>query len=275
MPFSDRTRQAYFNNIRQLSEYFEADPADISPDQIRTYFIFLKEEKKLARQTATQAICAVKLLWEKSLHREWPLELSIVRADPRFKLPVILTASEVRRILGLVKGHGHHTALLTIYSCGLRLGECLKIQVQDICANRMEITVRQGKGGKDRRVPMPENTLLKLREYWKTHKNKNLLFPARGRGGIHAPVSIVPMSHSSLQMAFRKALEESGIKKAAHIHTLRHSYATHLLEQGENLRQLQLNLGHSSPNATVIYTHLTNLSNSQHHKRLNRFMGDL
>ena len=275
MPFSDRTRQAYFNNIRQLSEYFEADPADISPDQIRKYFIFLKEEKKLARQTATQAICAVKLLWEKSLHREWPLELSIVRADPRFKLPVILTASEVRRILGLVKGQGHHTALLTIYSCGLRLGECLKIQVQDICANRMEITVRQGKGGKDRRVPMPENTLLKLREYWKTHKNKKLLFPARGRGGIHAPVSIVPMSHSSLQMAFRKALEESGIKKAAHIHTLRHSYATHLLEQGENLRQLQLNLGHSSPNATVIYTHLTNLSNSQHHKRLNRFMGDL
>ena len=128
---------------------------------------------------------------------------------------------------------------------------------------------------KDRYVPLPERTLHLLRQQWKAHRHPALLFPAKGRGGIGAPTAQEPLSRTALQGAFRLALKASGVTKKAHIHTLRHSYATHLLEQGENLRQLQVNLGHRSPIATVIYTHLTTLCQTQHQQRINKLMGDL
>jgi len=139
----------------------------------------------------------------------------------------------------------------------------------------MFLHIRAGKGNKDRYVPLPQRTLVLLRELWKTHRHPRLLFPAKGHSGRGAATATEPMDRSTLQRAFRLALQASGIKKAAHIHTLRHSYATHLLEQGENLRQLQVNLGHHSPNVTVIYTHLTSLCQTQHQQRLNTFMADL
>jgi len=229
----------------------------------------------VARQTSTQALCAIKMFWEKTLRRTWPAELELARANPEFKLPVILSANEVRRILGLVKGLDHRVCLTTIYSCGLRLGEALRLQVGDIDSQRMFLHIRGGKGNKDRYVPLPQRTLELLRQQWKSHRHSTLLFPAKGRGGIGALTAKVPISRTALQGAFRIGLRASGITKHAHIHTLRHSYATHLLEQGENLRQLQVNLGHRSPIATVIYTHLTTLCQTQHQQRINKFMGDL
>ena len=229
----------------------------------------------MARQTSTQALCAIKLFWEKTLRRPWPAEVELVRANPRFKLPVILSASEVRRVLARVALLDHRICLTTIYSCGLRLGEGLTLEVRDIDAGRMLLHLRQGKGNQDRYVPLPGRTLELLREQWKTHRHPTLLFPAKGHSGQGARTATRPMCRSTLQRAFRLALQASGIKKAAHIHTLRHSYATHLLEQGENLRQIQVNLGHKSPLATVVYTHLTSLCQTQHQKRLEAFMGDL
>jgi len=135
--------------------------------------------------------------------------------------------------------------------------------------------IRGGKGNQDRYVPLPKRTLELLRELWKTHRHPTLLFPAKGHSGLGAATATEPTSRTTLQRAFRLALQASGVKKAAHVHTLRHSYATHLLEQGENLRQIQVNLGHKSPLATVIYTHLTSLSQTQHQQRLNAFMGNL
>ena len=219
-------------------------------------------------------MCAIKLFWEKTLQRTWPAELELIRANPQFKLPVVLAAKEVRKVLGQVSALDHRVCLVTIYSCGLRLGEGLNVQVPDIDAERMLLHVT-GKGNRDRYVPLPLRTLELLRQLWKTHRHPTLLFPAKGQGGQGAATATEPMDRSTLQRAFRLALQASGVRKAAHIHSLRHSYATHLLEQGENLRQVQVNLGHFSPVTTAVYAHLTSLSQTAHQKRLNQFMADL
>lgn len=275
MPIGPRTEQAYYACVRQLSEFYGKSPDLLSPEDLRQYCIHLKSVKKVARQTSTQAICAIKLFWEKTLHRLWPHELELARANPQFKLPVVLSASEVRRILSAVPALDHRICLSTIYSCGLRLGEGLRLQVRDIDSERMLLHIRGGKGNQDRYVPLPERTLLLLREQWKSHRHPTFLFPAKGHSGLGAATATEPMCRTTLQRAFRLALKASGVKKEAHIHTLRHSYATHLLEQGENLRQIQVNLGHNSPVVTAIYTHLTSLCKTQHQKRLDEFMGDL
>ena len=275
LPVGPRTEQAYYACLRQLSEFYAKSPDLISAEEIRQYCIHLKSVRKVARQTSTQAICAIKIFWEKTLQRVWPHELQLARANPQFKLPVVLSASEVRRLLAAVPALDHRVCLITIYSCGLRLGEGLRLQVRDIDSGRMLLHIRAGKGNCDRYVPLPHRTLLLLRAQWKTHRHPAWLFPAKGHSGLGARTATEPMCRTTLQRAFRLALGASGIKKAAHIHTLRHSYATHLLEQGENLRQIQVNLGHQSPVVTAIYTHLTSLCQTQHQKRLDEFMGNL
>ena len=275
MPIGARTEEAYYACVRQLGEHYDRSPDLVTAEEIRQYCIHLKTVKQVARQTSTQAICAIKLFWEKTLHRPWPHELELVRANPQFKLPVVLAATEVRRILERVPALDQRVCLTTIYSCGLRLGEGLNLQVPDIDSERMLLHIRSGKGNCDRYVPLPQRTLELLRQQWKTHRNPCWLFPAKGHPGAGAPTAPEPMDRSTLQRAFRLALQASGVKKAAHVHTLRHSYATHLLEQGENLRQIQVNLGHKSPTVTALYTHLTSLCKTQHQKRLDQFMRDL
>jgi integrase/recombinase XerD len=261
--------------VRHLAEYYDQSPDLLSAEDLRQYCIYLKECKKVARQTSTQAICAIKIFWEKTLRRAWPHELQLARANPQFKLPVILSAAEVRRILSMIPALDHRVCLTTIYSCGLRLGEGLRLQVPDIDSERMFLHIRAGKGNQDRYVPLPERTLELLREQWKSHRHPRFLFPAKGHSGQGARTATEPMCRTTLQRAFRLALKASGVTKHAHVHTLRHSYATHLLEQGENLRQIQVNLGHRSPVVTVIYTHLTSLCKTQHQTRLDKFMGNL
>jgi integrase len=261
--------------VRQLSEHFGKSPDLVTPEELRQYFLHLKTHRRFSRPSSTQAICAIKIFWEKTLKQPWPAEVELVRATPQFKLPVVLSASETRRIVSCVAALDHRVALLTIYSCGLRLGEALQLEVRDIDSERMLLHIRGGKGNQDRYVPLPRRTLERLREQWKSHRHPRLLFPAKGHSGQGAPTATEPMCRTTLQRAFRLGLQASGVKKDAHIHTLRHSYATHLLEQGENLRQLQVNLGHSSPTITALYTHLTSLCQTQHQKRLNDFMGDL
>lgn len=275
LPIGERTEEAYWACVRQLSEHYQRSPDQISAEEIRQYCIYLKTIKQVARQTSTQAICAIKIFWEKTLRRVWPHELELVRANPEYKLPVVLSGSEVRRILSKVTLLDQRVALITIYSCGLRLGEGLNLEIRDIDSERMLLHIRAGKGNADRYVPLPERTLEHLRQLWKTHRHPRLLFPAKGHSGRGASTATAPVDRSTLQRAFRLALKQSGVKKAAHIHTLRHSYATHLLEQGENLRQLQVNLGHHRPEVTARYAHLTSLCQTQHQKRLNAFMNDL
>ena len=173
------------------------------------------------------------------------------------KLPVILSREEVRHILARVRLPRYKVCLSTIYSCGLRLQEGTNLRVADIDSARLMIHVRHGKGAKDRYVPLPQRTLQLLRQYWQQHHNPVLLFPAEGRDHIDLARSSKPMSKSSVQAAFHAALKESRLNKRASVHTLRHSWATHLLEAGVNLRLIQEWLGHSSPATTSVYTHLT------------------
>ena len=181
----------------------------------------------------------------------------------------------MRQILGRIKLPRYRVCLATIYSCGLRLQEGTHLQVADIDSARQMIHVRHGKGAKDRYVPLPQRTLELLRQCWATHHNPVLLFPAAGRDQINLARSTEPMSRCSVQDAFRAALKESGNHKRASVHTLRHSWATHLLEAGVNLRLIQEWLGHSSPATTSVYTHLTVKAEQLGTQAINQIMSDL
>jgi integrase/recombinase XerD len=271
---SERTQEAYLRAVRQLAEHYHKSPDQITEEELRQYFLYLKNVKKYSRAAATIAICGIKFFFERTLEKEWTT-FTLVRPPREQKLPVILSLEEVRRILQAVRLPRYRVCLSTIYSCGLRLQEGTRLQVRDIDSARRMIHVRHGKGGKDRYVPLPERTLSLLREYWLTHRNPVWLFPSPGHGDVPLSSSNEPMCRSSLQDAFRAALKATGSNKAASVHTLRHSWATHLLEAGVNLRLIQEYLGHSSPATTSIYTHLTVKAEELGSQAINKIMTDL
>ena len=254
--FSERTQEAYTRAVRQLAEHYHKSPDLITEEELRQYFLHIINVKHYSRNTTTIALCGIRFFFEQTLNRNWSL-FNIVRPAPEHKLPVILSLEEVREILNRVRLLRYRVCLSTIYACGLRLQEGIRLAVPDIDSARMMIHVRHGKGNKDRYVPLPQRTLELLRDYWSTHRNPVLIFPAEGRDHIDLSKATEPMSKSSVQDAFRAALKQSGINKRASVHTLRHSWATHLLEAGVNLRLIQEYLGHSSPATTSVYTHLT------------------
>ena len=178
-------------------------------------------------------------------------------------------------MLGCLRREHYRVCLSTIYSCGLRLQEGVNLQVADIDGDRRFIHVRKGKGAKDRYVPLPEHTLEMMRQYWSVHRHPVWLFPAPTRAGVSMSTVTRPMSVSGVQRAFKSALQESGVQKRATVHTLRHSYATHLLEAGVNLRLIQAYLGHSSPKTTAVYTHLTRKVEDLAAEAINRVMEEL
>jgi len=271
---SERTQEAYVRAVRQLAEHYHKSPALISEEELRQYFLFIKNVKHYARNTSTIAICGIKFFYEQTLQRNWAT-FGLLRAPREKKLPVILSLAEVRKILAGVRLARYRVCLTTISSCGLRLQEGTNLQVADIDRARLMIHVRHGKGAKDRYVPLPERTLALLRQYWKQHHNPVLLFPAEGRDHIDLARSTEPMSKSSVQDAFHAALKESGNNKRASVLTLRHSWATHLLEAGVNLRLIQEWLGHSSPATTSVYTHLTVKAEQRGAAAINQLMSDL
>jgi integrase/recombinase XerD len=271
---SERTQEMYVRAVRQLAQHCHKSPDQITEEELRQYFLHLKNVKKYSRSATTIALCGIKFFFEHTLKRAWTT-LTFVRPPREKKLPVILSSEEVRAILRHVRLLRYRACLSTIYSCGLRLQEGTRLRVPDIDSARMLLHIRHGKGGKDRYVPLPHRTLELLRHYWATHRNPLLIFPAPGRGRIHAPTTTASMPKSSVQGAFREALKESGVNKLACVHTLRHSWATHLLEAGVNLRLIQEYLGHSSPTTTSVYTHLTARAEQLGSEAINRIMRDL
>jgi len=270
--YSARTQEAYVAAVRQLFEHLQCTPAQLTEEQLRQYFLYLSNDRKVSRPTATIALCGIKFFFERTLKRDWTA-FELIRPRREKKLPVVLSREEVHRILNEVHTPVYRTCLKTIYSCGLRLLEGARLQVPDIDSGRMLLHIH-GKGGKDRYVPLPDRTLELLRDFWKTHRSKPWVFPATIRG-VKPGADIHPLTDSSLQKAFKRALERTGISKPAHIHSLRHSYATHLLEMGVNLRVIQENLGHGSARTTQIYTHLTKEARDAVIHPLNELMKDL
>jgi integrase/recombinase XerD len=272
--FSERTQEAYTRAVRQLAEHYHKSPDLITEEELRQYFLYIINVKHYSRNTTTIALCGIRFFFEQTLNRNWSL-FNIVRPAPEHKLPVILSLEEVREILNRVRLPRYRVCLSTIYACGLRLQEGIRLAVPDIDSARMMIHVRHGKGNKDRYVPLPQRTLELLRDYWSTHRNPVLIFPAEGRDHIDLSKATEPMSKSSVQDAFRAALKQSGINKRASVHTLRHSWATHLLEAGVHLRLIQEYLGHNSPATTSVYTHLTVKAEQLGAEAINRVIDNL
>jgi integrase/recombinase XerD len=253
---SERTQESYVRAVRQLADYYGKSPALISEEELRQYFLHLTNDRRFSPSSLTVVLCGIKFFYECTLKRHWPT-LAIVKPQRERKLPVVLSREEVQHILACVRRPAYRACLSTIYSCGLRLEEGLRLQVSDIDGGRMLVRIRQGKGRKDRYVPLPPQTLELLRKYWLTHRDPVWLFPAHGPDGRPVPEASAPLERSGVQRAFQAALYDSGIQKRATVHTLRHSWATHLLEAGVNLRQIQVWLGHAFLSTTAIYVHLT------------------
>ena len=272
---SARTQEASARAVWQLAQHYHRRPDQLSDQDLRQYFLYLTNEKKIARPTATIALCGIKFFYEQTLKQPWPT-LRFVRPAREWKLPVVLSRKEVRQILGVVRIPVYQVCLKTIYACGLRLLEGSHLQVADVDSARMALHIH-GKGKQDRYVPLPQSTLQLLRAHWRTHRSPLWLFPAPTRHGLAHSLAHDggPVTRSSLQSAFRAALKRSGLNKWAHVHTLRHSYATHLLEAGVNLRVIQDHLGHRSLRTTAIYTHLTREVRATVTDPLNHLMEDL
>ncbi len=272
--YSDSTQTLYVNAVHQLCEHFDKFPGKITEENLRDYFLYGKNVKEWSRSTSTVALCGIKFFYDNTIKRPWPT-LLFIRPGREKKLPVVLSCDEIREILSNIQLLRYRVCLTTIYSCGLRLSEGTSLKVEDIDGDRGFISVRNSKGNKDRNLPLPQKTLELLREQWKSHRNKVWIFPSAGHGDKNMPYATTPISNSGVQVAFRKALKTAGINKKATVRTLRHSWATHLLEAGINLRLIQIWLGHSSPATTSVYTHLTEKAKTMAIKSIDELMDDL
>ncbi len=270
--YAQSTIEGYVHSVAQLARHYHRSPDKLEEDEVRRYLLYLTLDKKIARGSFSVVLGGLRFFYQQALGRDWK---SLYVAKPRSekKLPVVLSRDEVWRILDAVRIDVYRVCLTTIYSCGLRLMEGASLQIPDVDSARGILRVR-GKRRKDREVPLPTATLQLLRDHWRTHRSPTWLFPAATRHGT--PYSVAhdcgPITRDSLQSAFRHAVKRTGLNKLAHVHTLRHSYATHLLEDGVNLRLIQEYLGHSSPRTTALYTHLTREIRDAARDPVNRLM---
>lgn len=271
--YREPTRKEYVRYVRKLAEHFQCDPATLCEDQIRQYFLFLRQHKHYKHSPMKAAKYALLCFFLECVKVQgWTVFKEVRIAEPQV-LPVVLSRGEVQSLLAALTEPRLRTCLRLMYHCGLRVGETVRIQLVDIHGreNPPRLHIRNGKGGKDRYVPMAPKMIDELRQWWRTHQNRKFLFPSPGRGwadrtftlsqAMHQ--SIAPMSESAVQSAYRLARAASGVNPASTTHTLRHSYATHLLEEGVSLRQISQYLGHESLDTTVIYTHLTAISEAR------------
>jgi integrase/recombinase XerD len=271
----ERTQASYIREVRLLAQFYHKSPDRISEQELQHYFLHRKNVDGLAPASMRICYSGIRFFYQHVLKRDWST-LSLMRAQTAHRLPTVLSLEEVRRLLQAATPFHNQVYFTTVYSLGLRLHEALSLQVSDIDGQRLQVHVHRGKGAKDRYVPLPEATLMRLRAYWKTHRNKTWLFPATGRDHKHSSTATSPMSRSSVQGAFRKAKQRAGITKTGvAIHTLRHSYATHLLEAGVNPRLIQRYLGHTQLETTMVYLHLTHKGHEDAYERINSLMQGL
>jgi len=269
---SEATVKLYVRMVRKLEEFIGKRADLTTEDDIRRYFLYLKE-KGYSRTHFKIALCGVKFYTTYTLGKEWPI-FKLIKPKDEHRLPVVLSTEAVKSMLDQVREYRHYAFLSTVYSCGLRLQEARNLEVKDIDSDRMLLHIH-GKGARDRYVPLPDSTLRILKRNWVEHKNPRLIFPATGRGGDSRLTAQIPVNAGTVQRAMRLSLDAAGIHKKAHLHTLRHSYATHLLERGVSIRIIQKYLGHALLKTTLIYIHLTEKSRTAAYSKLNNLMKDL
>lgn len=270
---SERTQQSYLRAVWQLAEHFNTAPDQLSETQLREYILYLKNDKEFATGSLKIAVAGIKFFYRHTVPRDWET-LKKLRIPRSKTLPDVLSIVEVRQLIGAAQRPWLRSYLWTAYSLGLRLQEALNLQPGDIDSHRMLVHIHRGKGAKDRFVPLPPRTLTTLREFWTTHRNQQWLFPPTERGLQHGASPDAPMSRDSVQAGMRKLVKQLDFRKRISIHTLRHSYATHLLEAGVNLRLIQQYLGHRSLQTTMIYLHLTSLGQEQARAAIDKLMAE-
>jgi integrase/recombinase XerD len=264
-----RTRHSYYRQVRLLSEHFDTDPQSLSEEQVRDYLLHVKLRKQWMPKTVRQAAASARLFFADLLgHDSWTV-FSQVRAKDLDSLPAVLTREQVVRLLTHIRLRRYRIPIKLIYCAGLRLSECLNLTIHDIRGDEGKLWVRGGKGGRDRMVPLAPTMVEDLRNYWRFHRHPLLIFPNAGRGAA-APEKLAarmraansPIPVSSLQRLIVVARKELALPEAS-VHTLRHSFATHLVEVGASLHTVQALLGHKNITTTMVYLHLTHRSDQE------------
>ena len=270
-----RTIDVYSRAVRQLQDHYNKNPKEITELEVQDYLIYRKNRSKWATSTLNTALCGIRYYYQLMLNVNWEL-FRIAKFARDNKLPSVLTKEEVDKLLRCVRPFNNYVYLVLVYSCGLRLSEALNIEVSDIDRERMIIHIHRGKGAKDRLVPLPHSTLKLLERYWLTHRHSRFLFPRTQTNKSGAPINnlaVDTVNKGCAQNAMRQAIKKAKInKKGVSVHTLRHCYATHLLESGVNLRYIQIYLGHSTILSTLVYLHLTAAGNSDAYGIINSLM---
>jgi len=245
--YSPKTQTAYLGYMKNFVRYFGRSPAKMGEAEIREYLYHLVTEKDLGDSSINSAYSALKFFYQTVLQGNWNIA-KIPRTKVRKKLPIVLDGSEIKQLLAITTNLKHRAILMTTYSAGLRVSETAHLKVSSIDSKRMQLRIDQGKGNKDRYTLLSPVTLNLLQDYWRQYRPFSWLFPGRSPDR--------PISTRSIQKIFEKAKQKAGIKKPATVHTLRHSFATHLLEAGTDIYRVQKLMGHTSPKTTAIYIHL-------------------
>jgi integrase/recombinase XerD len=248
--FSPNTEDIYLRAITELTKYFKKSPDQINLTELQEYQLHLIEAGKLSVSSINVYLAAIRFFYRQTLDKSWNLS-KLPSVKQKKRLPAILSVEEVALILNSISNLKQKVLMMTIYSAGLRASEAVHLKAEDIDSNRMLIHVRCGKGNRERYTVLSSKLLLILREYWREcpRDKSHWLFPS-------ANDPTIPLCRATPSMIFRDAKQKIGLKKKVSVHSLRHSFATHLLEQGVDLRTIQVLLGHSSINTTVIYLHV-------------------
>ena len=251
--YSSETIRGYILSVKQFAEYFGKSPEKMGAEEIRRFQLYLLQEKKLAPSTVEMRMSALRFLYKKVLKRRDLAYDDLIFPKRPHKLPVVLSPQEVKRLIEAAPNLLYRTVLMVLYSTGVRRTEASQLKVSDIDSERRVIHVRQGKGSRDRDVPLTPKLLEALRQYWRWKKPRNYLFPSTpGHRGLEGSIS-----HKTIWYVCNRVAAKAGIKKRIGPHTLRHSFATHLLEAGADLRTIQLLLGHQELKDTIVYLHLS------------------
>jgi site-specific recombinase XerD len=262
----ENTQRAYLDAVKDLAQTTGRSPDVLSEEEIRQYFVELTKTRRCAKSTRRIRLFGIKFFFRHTLRR--PLGVfNLIRLPRDRKLPTVLSRQEVREVLASIRRPAARLSAAVMYSCGLRVTEATHLRVADVDSRRMVLCVRNGKGSKDRHVALPQRTLELLRAYWREHRPEYWLFPDRsGRR---------PIDRGTVLKCVRAAAQDAKLTKPIGCHTLRHCYATHLLEDGVDLRTIQTLLGHRSIRSTVGYLHMTQEGIKNVHRSVDDLMGDL
>lgn len=248
------TRDRYTNHVAAFAKHSGKSPELLGLEEIHSYLVYLIEEKGVSVAYSNVAVCALRFLYRVTLQRDWDFR-RIPHAKREKRLPRVLSREEVVQFFHVIDNAKYRTVLMTAYATGMRIGEATRLKVSDIDSKRMMIFVEQGKGRKDRYVMLSPRLLTVLREYWRKERPTHYLFPGEDKNR--------PVSPDAVREVCTEAALALGFEKRVTPHILRHSYATHLLESGVDLRTIQVILGHQTPNSTACYTHIS-LERIQH-----------